>query len=83
MAIFSYPEHWVRICGRHLMAVHMKDFRRDGSVWTPLLEGDVDFGAVMAELKDLGFDGALVSEVGDSTASFAETAKTIRRIMGF
>lgn len=81
MAIFSYPEHWVRICGRHLMAVHMKDFKRDGSLWTPLLEGDVDFRVVMEELRKLGFDGALVSEVDGSTASLADTAETIRRIM--
>jgi L-ribulose-5-phosphate 3-epimerase len=81
MAIFSYPEHWVRICGRHLMAVHMKDFRREGSVWTPLLDGDVDFNRVMFELRSLGFDGPLVSEVDSATASFTDTAKTIREII--
>ena len=81
MAIFGYPEHWVRICGKHLMAVHVKDFRREGSVWTPLLEGDVDFSAVMAELRSLGFDGPLVSEVESSIASFEDTAAAIRRII--
>ena len=81
MAVFGYPEHWVRICGAHLMAVHMKDFKRAGYQWTPLGEGDVDFGAVMAELRKLDFDGALVSEVDTGTASFADTAKAIERIM--
>ena len=80
MAVFSYPEHWVRICGRHLMAVHVKDFRREGYAWTPLLEGDVDFGAVMRELRALGFDGPLISEVGPDCASYADTADAIRRI---
>lgn len=81
MAIFSYPEQWVRICGRHLMAVHMKDFKRQGFEWTPLGEGDVDFPAVMAELRKTGFDGALVSEVDQTLAPFADTAQAIERIV--
>jgi len=81
MTIFGYPEHWVRICGRHLMAVHMKDFKRAGYQWVPLGQGDVNFAAVMAELRKTGFYGALVSEVDRGTAPFAETAKAIRRIM--
>ena len=81
MAIFSYPEHWVRICGRHLMAAHVKDFKRDGFQWMPLLEGDIDFGAVMRELRALGFDGALVSEVDLDIAPIEKTVKSIRTIM--
>ena len=63
------------------MAVHIKDFKRQGSVWTPLLGGDVDFPAVMAELRKLGFDGALVSEVEPSVSAYDETASRIREIM--
>lgn len=81
MAIFSYPEHWIRICSKHVMAVHMKDFKRDGFQWTPLLEGDVDFKAVMTELAAIGFDGPLVSEVGLDVASLEKTAKDIERII--
>lgn len=81
MAIFGFPEHWVRICSKHVMAVHMKDFKRQGYQWTPLLEGDVDFPAVMKELRAAGFDGALVSEVPSSIAPFADTAAAIRTIM--
>lgn len=81
MAIIGYPEHWVRICGRHVMAVHMKDFRRNGYIWTPLMEGDVDFGAVMSELSAIGFDGPLVSEVDAGTASYERTAQDIRKII--
>jgi L-ribulose-5-phosphate 3-epimerase len=80
MAIFGFPEHWVRICGRHLMAVHLKDFRRTGSVWTPLLEGDVDFAAIMRELRTIGFDGPLISEVESSLETFEATARKIGTI---
>ncbi len=81
MVVFGFPEHWVRICGKHLMRVHFKDFKRQGYEWTPLLQGDVNFGAVMAELRKIGFDGALLSEVSPGTASLEDTATTIRRIM--
>lgn len=81
MAVFGYPEHWARICGRHLMAVHMKDFRRSDAAWPALLDGDVDFVNVMSELRRLGFDGALVSEVDTGAATLEITAGTIRKIM--
>jgi hexulose-6-phosphate isomerase len=77
----GYPEQWARICGRHLMKVHLKDFKRQGQQWTPLLAGDVNFPAVMAALRRLGYDDALLSEVSLSTASLADTAAAIRRIM--
>jgi len=81
MVIFGFPQHWVRICGKHLMKVHFKDFKRQGYEWTPLLAGDVNFPAVMTELRKIGYDGALLSEVAPSIASLEDTAAAIRRIM--
>ncbi len=81
MMLFGFPEHWVRICAKHLMKVHLKDFKRQGYAWTPLMEGDVNFAAVMAELRKMGYDDALLSEVGTGTASFEDTAAAIRKIM--
>jgi len=80
MVIFGYPEQWVRICGPHLKMVHFKDFKRP-STWTPLGEGDVDFPAVMAELRRIGYDSACLSEVDTSLASYEATAEAIRRIL--
>jgi len=81
MVVFGYPQHWVRICGPHVMQVHFKDFKRQGYQWTPLLEGDVNFPAVMAELRKIGYDGALLSEVSPGIASLEDTAAAIRNIM--
>lgn len=81
MVVFGFPQHWVRICGKHLMMVHLKDFKRQGYQWPPLLEGDVHFPAVMAELRKIGYDGALLSEVAPSIASLPDTAAAIRKIM--
>jgi L-ribulose-5-phosphate 3-epimerase len=82
MAIQGFPEQWLKIIGRHLKKVHFKDFRRRDSAWLPLGEGDVDFAAVMAELRRIGYDGALLSEVDAGTAPFEDTAEAIRSIMG-
>ncbi len=81
MVIHGYPEQWARICGRHIKKVHFKDFKRQGYEWTPLLQGDVDFPAVMKELRNIGYDDALISEVSPNIAPIEQTAQAIRQIM--
>lgn len=84
MTIHSHAHQWARICGKHLKRVHAKDFKFENwstASFPALLTGDVDFPRVMAELRALGFDGALVSEVGPGDASYEETAAAIRKIM--
>lgn len=81
MVIQGYPEQWVKIVGTGVKKVHVKDFQRQGYEWKPLLDGDVDFPAVMAELRKIGYDDALLSEVSPSLASLEETAQAIAEIM--
>lgn len=83
MRIFHHSEHWARICGRHIKKVHAKDFSWEKRVveWPPLLKGQVNFPAVMRELRLAGYDGALISEVPPSVASLAETAAAIRTLI--
>lgn len=82
MAVFQYPEHWVRALGHRVKRVHMKDWK-GGALngdWTPLLKGGVNFPVVMAELRRAGYDGPIVSEVPESLAPWAETAESMRKI---
>lgn len=81
MVIQSYPEQWVKIVGQGVKKVHFKDFKREGYEWKPLLAGDVDFPAVMAELRKIGYDDALLSEVSPGLASLEETAQAIAKII--
>ncbi len=81
MVIQSYPEQWVKIVGTGVKKVHFKDFKREGYQWTPLLEGDVNFPLVMAELRKIGYDDALTSEVSPRIESLEATAAKIRQIM--
>jgi len=83
MRIFHHSEHWARLCGRHIKKVHAKDFSWQGHVvqWPPLLKGQVNFPAVMKELRAAGYDDALISEVPPSIAPLEETAQAIRTII--
>ncbi len=63
--LYGYPEHWIRVLGKRIKKVHLKDFRTsvgtlDGFV--NLLEGDVNWPEVMAAFKEIGYDGYLTAE---------------------
>ncbi|MCE9592204.1 MAG: sugar phosphate isomerase/epimerase [Planctomycetes bacterium] len=83
MAVFQYPEHWLRILGKLTRKVHFKDWKGNAlsGGWTGLLEGAVDFPALMRELRAIGYDGPLVSEVETNLAPLDKTAAAIRKIM--
>jgi len=83
MAVFQFPHHWVRIIGRRIKRVHMKDWRGGplNGDWTAPQEGEVDFARIMTELRVAGYDGPLISEVPPSLASLEQTAAAIRRII--
>jgi len=83
MAVFQYPHQWVRIVGEHIKMVHVKDWqgRALNGSWPALLEGEIDYAAMNRELRAIGYDGPMISEVPPDVASFAETAKAIRQII--
>jgi len=65
--LYGYPEQWIRILGPRIRMVHAKDFRAsagnfDGFVM--LMEGDVNWPAVMAAFDEIGYDRPLVAEYG-------------------
>jgi L-ribulose-5-phosphate 3-epimerase len=62
----GYPEHWIPILGPRLHRVHLKDIRvvaGGAPCATPLLAGDVNWPAVMAALRGLGYDSWATAEV--------------------
>jgi len=65
MILFGYAEDWIRILRERICAVHFKDFKRSvGTLqgFCDLLEGDVNYPAVMEALRDVGYDGSAVAE---------------------
>jgi L-ribulose-5-phosphate 3-epimerase len=62
----GYPEHWIRILGSRIKRVHFKDYRRAvGTVhgFVELLSGDVNWPAVMRELRAIGYTGWVAAEM--------------------
>lgn len=62
---YGLPEQWIRLLGRRVRKVHVKDFsvkvgNRYGFV--PLLSGHVNWPAVRAALLDIGYADALTAE---------------------
>lgn len=63
----GFPEHWIKILGKRIKKVHLKDFKRSVgtlSGFVNLLSGDVNFPAVINALKAVGYDGWLTTEIG-------------------
>jgi L-ribulose-5-phosphate 3-epimerase len=63
--IYGWPEQWIKILGRRLAKVHIKEFSRkiadkqgkSAGFGVKLQEGDVNWGAVMKALDDIGYSG--------------------------
>jgi hexulose-6-phosphate isomerase len=80
---FGFPEQWLRIIGaKHLVGLHMKDFRRGpsnhfGTIegFVPLFHGSVNWPAVMRQVAQLGFDDYLVTESALGRQPLAEALK--------
>ncbi len=65
MIVFGYAEDWVRILGQRICSVHFKDFKRSTGTlqgFCDLLEGDVNYPAVMKALREAAYDGPCVAE---------------------
>ena len=63
---FGYPEQWIRTLGGRILEFHCKDYRMSVdniNGFTNLLDGDVNYPAVMAAIRDIGFDGDLIVEL--------------------
>ena len=60
----GYAQHWIRILGSRIKKIHIKDFNREAHAFVGLLDGDVDYPEVMKAIREIGYDGYLIAEVG-------------------
>lgn len=64
--LIGYPEQWIRILGKQIKRVHVKDFKRSigtAEGFVDLLEGDVNFQTVKEALAEIGYDGYVTAEL--------------------
>ncbi len=86
--VIGFPEMWIRILGKLIKRIHLKDFKLSAGNATgfcDLLEGDVNWPEVMKALKDTGYDSYLTAETGpykhSSDAVVYNTSLSIDRIL--
>lgn len=88
---YGWPEQWIRILGRRISKVHIKEFsrkKRDAEgLWkgfdVPLLEGDNDWPAIMQALDEVGYRGWVITEQGgaDRPEGLRELVRRVDRIL--
>ena len=88
--LYGYPEDWIRILGKRIVKLHIKDFswRSDKSrdetaaKWVPLLEGDLDWPAIYSALREIGYAGTATVELeGGDEAYLKEVNKRLKMIL--
>jgi len=86
----GWPEQWIRILGKRIQKLHIKEFtRRQRNEPRPkpapvrLLEGDNDWPAVMKALDEIGYSGWAITEQpgGDTPAGLTDLAQRLERIL--
>jgi L-ribulose-5-phosphate 3-epimerase len=91
--LYGWPEQWIRILGRRITKVHIKEYSmeladsqgRGAGFRVDLLEGDVDWQAVMNSLDEIGYDDWAITEQsgGDTPEGLADLAARLDRILGY
>lgn len=86
----GFPEHWIRILGKRIARIHMKDFKEViGNIegFVELLSGSVNFPAVIKALREVGYDGYLTAEINyipcDSDKIVVHTLDSLKRILAY
>lgn len=82
MILFGFAQDWLRTVGRRIVRIHLKDFRRKGSEWTNLLDGDVNWPQVRRALAEIGYRGYMTTELsGGDEAYLTDLAGRIDKII--
>ena len=88
--VYGWPEQWIKILDKRLAKVHIKDFSRKiadkqgkgAGFGVKLLEGDVNWTAVMKSLDDIGYNGWTTVEMpgGDTREGLKDLCDRLVKI---
>lgn len=70
VVIFGFPQDWIRTLGPRIAKIHLKDFKRAGSQWVPIREGDVEWPEVRKALAEAGYSGWMTTEVAGGNRDY-------------
>ena len=86
---YAWPEQWIRILGKRVLKLDIKEFSRkqrdDEGLWkgfdAKLLEGDCNWPEVMKAVDEIGYEGFATAEIrGGGREWLKETAERMDRI---
>ena len=89
---YGWPEQWIRILGRRILKVDVKEYsrkkRNDEGLWkgfdVEIGEGDCGWPEVMRALKDIGYTGWATAEVrGGDRRRLAEIKRRMDEVLAF
>ncbi len=87
---FGYPQHWVKIMGKLIQRVHVKDFKRwvgTQEGFCQLGDGDAPLADAVKMLKKSGYNGPVTAEILPPRQSYDEmeflrtTAERLKKLM--
>jgi L-ribulose-5-phosphate 3-epimerase len=72
VAINGYPQDWIRVLGKRIVKLHIKDFKfeRNLASWVSLKEGQIDWHAVHAALESINYKGTATVELPGGDADY-------------
>jgi L-ribulose-5-phosphate 3-epimerase len=72
VAINGYPQDWIRVLGKRIVKLHIKDFKFEKNLasWMPLKEGAIDWRAVHAALEAIKYKGTATVELPGGDADY-------------
>lgn len=92
IALFQHAEHWIPILGQRIQNIHFKEFSQKGTDYSleafrPLLDGTVNWPAVMETLDQTGYDGFVTFEYFHPWRHYPEalihqTSDSLDRMLG-
>ena len=84
IALYGFPQDWIRALGKRIVKIHLKDFsfRKNVAAFVALREGDVNWPAVYKSLAEIGFAGMATCELpGGDEAYLREVGRRVDRIL--
>lgn len=82
MILFGFAQDWIRTVGKRIVRIHLKDFKRQGSQWTNLLDGDVNWPQVRKALDEIGYRGYLTPELSSGDEAYlTDLSKRVDKII--
>lgn len=89
---YQFPEHWIRLLGKRIRNVHLKEYTKKGTdhsleAFRPLLDGTTNWPAVLEAFEETGYRGYLTFEYFHPYQHWPEalihqTADSLDRMLG-